>query len=75
MVSDVWEGTAAALADQAAIAIMPEGGWWKYRKHLNRSNQKARYALLITLDCENPELDIYTQIKNQIGVAVENVIG
>jgi hypothetical protein len=75
VVSDVWEGTAAALADQAAIAVMPEGGWWKYRKHLNRSNQKARYALLITLDCENAELDIYTQIKNQIGVAVENVVG
>lgn len=74
VVSDIWEGTAAALADQAAIAIMPEGGWWKYRKHLNRANQRARYALLVTLDCENPELDIYTQIQNQIRTPVETTV-
>lgn len=64
--SDIWEGTAGQLADQGLIAVMPEGGWWKVRKHLNRSNQTARYALIITLESENQELDIYSQIQTQI---------
>ena len=66
--SDIWEGTAGQLADQGMIAVMPEGGWWKVRKHLNRANQKARYALIITLESENQELDVYTKIKNQIDI-------
>lgn len=64
--SDIWEGTAGQLADQGLIAVMPEGGWWKVRKHLNRSNQSARYALIISLESENQELDIYSEIKTQI---------
>lgn len=64
--SDVWEGTAGQLADQGQIAVMPEGGWWKVRKHLNRTNQKARYSLIISLESENQELDVYTKIKTEI---------
>lgn len=64
--SDIWTGTAGQLADQGLIAVMPEGGWWKVRKHLNRSNQTARYALIITLESENQELDIYSQIQTEI---------
>lgn len=64
--SDTWVGTAGELADQGLLAVMPEGGWWKARKHLNRSNQKARYALIITLESQNQELDVYTKIKTEI---------
>jgi hypothetical protein len=64
--SDIWTGTAVQLADQGLIAVMPEGGWWKVRKHLNRSNQTARYALIITLESQNQELDVYSQIQTQI---------
>ncbi|MDP2206523.1 MAG: S8 family peptidase [Alphaproteobacteria bacterium] len=66
--SDTWTGTAVELADQGLLAVMPKGGWWKTRKHLNRTNQMARYALLITLESDNQELDIYTQIQNQIAL-------
>lgn len=66
--SDTWTGTAGELADQGLLAVIPEGGWWKVRKHLNRTNQAARYALLITLESDNQELDIYTQIQNQIAL-------
>lgn len=66
IVSDVWTGTAAELADQNTIVIMPEGGWWKYRRHLKRGNEKTRYSLIITLESENQEIDIYTRIQNVI---------
>jgi hypothetical protein len=66
IISDVWTGTAGQLADQGLLAVMPEGGWWKARKHLNRANQKTRYALIITLESENQELDIYSKIQTEI---------
>ena len=69
IVSDVWTCTAAELADQNTIVIIPEGGWWKYRKHLKRGNEKVRYSLIVTLETENQELDIYTGIQNVISAA------
>ena len=74
VVSDVWVGTAAELADQNTLVIIPEGGWWKYRKHLKRGDQKARYSLIISLETENQELDIYTRIVNKIAVPTEITI-
>lgn len=71
VVSDVWIGTAAELADQSTLVVIPEGGWWKYRKHLNRGNQKARYSLIITLEAEDQELDIYTKIANKVAATTE----
>jgi hypothetical protein len=68
LISDVWTGTAAELAEQNSIVVMPEGGWWKYRRHLNRGNEKARYALIVSLETESQELDVYTPIRNQIEV-------
>lgn len=67
--SDIWTSTAAALAEQNTLLVMPEGGWWKYRKHLNRGNQKARYALIVSLETESQELDIYTPIYNQVSTS------
>lgn len=66
VVSDVWRGTAAELGAQNHIAIIPEAGWWKYRKHLNRANQRARYSLIVSLDMEGQEIDIYNKIQNHI---------
>jgi hypothetical protein len=71
IVSDIWKGTAAELAAQETIAIMPEGGWWKSRTHLKRGNQRARYSLIVTLETDDQEIDIYTNIANQINVITD----
>lgn len=54
------------LASQNTIVVIPEGGWWKSRRHLKRGKQKARYALIVTLESENQEIDVYTPIKTMI---------
>ncbi len=68
IVSDIWTGTAAELGAQKAIAVIPEGGWWRYRKHLKRYNSTCRYSLIISVELESEEVDIYTEIQNQIRI-------
>lgn len=66
LISDMWIGTAAELAEQSLVAIIPESGWWKTRKHLNRTNQKTRYSLIISLETEKQDVNIYNEIINII---------
>ena len=66
--SDVWTGTAAELAASEAIAIYPVTGWWKERHFLGRWNRQARYSLIVTLETDAEDVDLYTPIANQIAV-------
>lgn len=66
--SDVWTGTAAELAASEAIAIYPVSGWWKERAHLGRWDRRARYSLIVTLETDAAEIDLYTPIANQIAI-------
>lgn len=66
--SDVWTGTAAQLAASATIAVFPVTGWWKERPSLERWNRSARYSLIISLETDASQTDLYTPIANQIGV-------
>jgi hypothetical protein len=72
--SDTWSGTAAELAECGVIAVFPVTGWWKERPNLDRWNRAARYSLLVTLETQRSDVDIYTPIATQIGVPVETVI-
>lgn len=73
--SDTWTGTASELAACGVIAIHPVTGWWRERPHLDRWSRSARYALVVSLETENTEVDLYTPIENQmvteVGTEVE----
>jgi hypothetical protein len=64
--SDLWEGPLTELVDMNSVIIYPVTGWWKTREKLERYNNKARYSLIITLEVDDPEIDIYTPILNEI---------
>lgn len=65
--SDIWQGTAAELAQRDAIGIYPVSGWWKYNPSLEGWNKTARYALSVSIQVINSvDVDIYTPISNQI---------
>lgn len=68
--SDVWRGTAAALADRDAIGVFPVSGWWKEKPALKRWDRSARYALLVTIRAPGAQVDIYTAIANQLSVPI-----
>ncbi|MBC7367026.1 MAG: S8 family peptidase [Undibacterium sp.] len=66
---DLWRGTAADLAARAALHVYPVTGWWRYRKHLNRSESRLRYALVVTIETPPETPEIYTPISQLIAVA------
>lgn len=68
--SDIWEGTAADLANRHGIAVYPTGGWWREKKRLERYGREVRYALILTLRAQTA-IDLYTEIANAIGIEVE----
>ncbi|MGH9090017.1 MAG: S8 family peptidase [Acidimicrobiales bacterium] len=72
--SDIWTGTAADLADRGAIAVYPVTGWWKELKSRDRSDRGARYALVVSIETPDQDVDIWTPVAQQIGVPVEVTI-
>jgi hypothetical protein len=68
--SDIWEGTAAELLDMRHVAVYPITGWWRTRPGQGRANTRIKYALIVSIEAENPTLDVYTEVSNQIAVPV-----
>ena len=68
--SDIWHGSAAALAERDAIGIFPISGWWKEKPALQRWDRAVRYALIVSIRAPDVEVDLYTAIANQITVEV-----
>lgn len=69
--SDIWEGTAADLAERGHVGVYPVSGWWKDQPARDRSGQGARYALVISISTEATGVDIWTPVATQVGVPVE----
>lgn len=76
--SDTWTGSAVELARCGVLAVYPVSGWWRDRKHLGCWDRQARYCLIVTIETDSVEIDLYTpiaaQIAAQIGVPVETIV-
>lgn len=69
--TDRWRGTARALSERGVIAISPTIGWWRERPKHGRWNNKARYALLVSIVAPAVEVNLFASIANQIAIPVE----
>jgi hypothetical protein len=69
--SDVWTGSAAALADMHTIAVYPVGGWWKYRAAQDRWQNSVRYSLIVSIEVPDETVDIYSVVENIVQAEVE----
>lgn len=67
---DVWSGTAVELASRDKLCIYPVMGWWRDRPSQERYLDRARYALVVTLEAPQAKVDLQTQIA----VITENMI-
>lgn len=68
---DIWVGSAADLVTRDKIAIHPIGGWWKDRKKLGKYNNKVRYSLILSIDSQNEEVNLYNEVLNKISIDIE----
>lgn len=68
---DIWKGTAADLASRGFMAVYPTTGWWKTRKVLEMYDRAARYALAISIKAPEVDIDLCTEVKNQIEARVK----
>jgi hypothetical protein len=71
--SDIWEGSAAELADRGVIGVYPVSGWWKEQPTRDRSGLGARYALVVSIQTPAEDVDIWTPVAQQVGVPVQDV--
>ena len=67
---DIWIGTGAELASMRNIAVYPVNGWWRLRKKLKRYNGSIRYSVLVTIETEVVQVDLYTPVENIVTVTV-----
>ena len=67
---DIWRGAAADLASRGVIAVYPTAGWWKMRQALERYDKAARYALIVSIRAPEVDVDLCTEVANQIEVGV-----
>ena len=61
---DIWEGSAVDLASRNLLWIYPVSGWWRERKSHCRFDDRARYALILTLSTDDQSVDLYTEVCN-----------
>ncbi len=67
--SDVWFGTAAALANKSEIAVFPVGGWWKEIGAQLEEDLVVRYALVVSLEAyTDADINIYAPISTAIAI-------
>lgn len=69
--TDIWVGTGAALASKGAIAVYPVAGWWKNRARLDQSNQGVDYALIVSIESPEVEVDLWTPVYQQVRPTIE----
>lgn len=69
--TDIWRGSAAALADRDHVAVYPVAGWWKEYRGQQRFNDRARYSLIVSIRTPEVDIDIYTPVAIQVGVPIE----
>jgi hypothetical protein len=68
--SDIWYGSAAALAERDAVGVFPVSGWWKEKPALQRWDRAVRYALLVSLRAAGTNVDLYSPIEAKLAIPI-----
>ena len=69
--ADFWEGTAVELAERGYVAIYPVSGWWKDRKDRDHSERGASYALVVSIETSEENIDLWTPVAAEVGIPIE----
>lgn len=67
---DLWRGRAIDLALHDAIGVFPVTGWWKTHAGQKRFNDKARYALVISISAPGQTVDMHSEISAHVAAKI-----
>ncbi len=68
--SDILRATAADVAACGAIGVFPVSGWWYEQPKRDRSADGVRYALVVSIETDAIDVDLYTPVQLQLDVPV-----
>ena len=68
--SNFWEGSAAKLAARGCLGVFPVSGWWKEQPRRDRSALGARYALIVSIETEEQNVDVWTPVATEVGIPI-----
>ncbi|QUG73741.1 S8 family serine peptidase (plasmid) [Erwinia sp. E602] len=71
---DIWQGTAAELANCGFLAVFPGQGWWRTRQALEKYDSEARYSLIVSIHVPGTEVDLLTPVQSQIDALIANPV-
>jgi hypothetical protein len=63
---DFISATGIELSERNVIAIIPKNGWYKNLKRQNKFNEVVRYSLIVSIETEETEIDLYTPVFNTL---------
>lgn len=69
--SDFLKATGAEIAARNLIAVYPVAGWWKERPKQDRSQLGAPYSLILSLETDSTEVDLWTPVATAVNVPIE----
>ncbi|AUW59346.1 hypothetical protein C1T17_15885 [Sphingobium sp. SCG-1] len=59
---------ASNLARRNLLAIHPVAGWWKSRKLLQEAEPEVRFALIVEIDTQGVEAELYPEVQTTVDV-------
>ncbi len=71
--TDIWTGSAVALASKEAVAVYPVGGWWKNRPQMDQSEQGVDYSIVVSIESPEVDVDLWTPVAQQVAATVIEV--
>ena len=64
----------ADMASRGFIAAYPAMGWWRTRPALERYGLPARYSLVVSIQTQQTDVDLYTAVAQKIQVSNAAVV-
>nr|WP_315151017.1 S8 family peptidase [uncultured Flavobacterium sp.] len=60
--------TGLEMSERNTLAVFPKNGWYKNLKRQNKFNEVVRYSLIVSLETEENDIDLYTPVMNQLTI-------
>ena len=62
------------MSERNILAIYPKNGWYKNLKRQNKFNEIVRYSLIVSLQTEENDVDLYNPVMNQLEIINKTII-